>query len=141
MSLDENKRVVAHFDALGNAGGDVNELEVLCTPDLVNHALAPSMPAGLEGTRLFLERARRDLHQAGWLTSYVVAEGDFVVQFGEREHNWPGGSFRGFQVPAGTFRRDTAFAYRLEGGRIAERWAIRDDLAMLIQLGALKSPR
>lgn len=60
-----------------------------------------------------------------------------VVQFGVREHAWPGGSFRGFDVPAGTDTRDSAFAYRLVEGRIAERWAIRDDLAMLQQLGAL----
>jgi hypothetical protein len=64
-----------------------------------------------------------------------VADGDYVVQFGVREQVWPGGTFRGYDLPAGTFRRDTAFAYRLENGRIAERWAIRDDLAMVQQLG------
>ena len=69
----------------------------------------------------------------------MVAEGDVVVQFGCREHIWPGGSFRGFDVPAGSYTRDVAFAYRLVDGRIAERWAIRDDLAMLLQLGAVKS--
>ena len=31
--------------------------------------------------------------------------------------------------------RDVAFAYRLRDAHIAERWAIRDDLAMLQQLG------
>jgi predicted ester cyclase len=29
--------------------------------------------------------------------------------------------------------------YRFEGGQIAERWAVRDDLTMLRQLGALPS--
>jgi hypothetical protein len=62
------------------------------------------------------------------------------VQFGRREHEWPGGSVRGFDVPLGTYTRDTAFAYRFVEGRIAERWAIRDDLAMLLQLGALDPP-
>jgi predicted ester cyclase len=70
-----------------------------------------------------------------------LGEGDLVDQFGVREHEWPGGSFRGFDVPSGTFSRDVAFAYRLVNGRIAERWAVRDDLAMLLQLGALKAGR
>jgi predicted ester cyclase len=59
-----------------------------------------------------------------------------VVQFGTRELTWPGGSFLGFDAPAGAATRDVAFAYRFVDGRIAERWAIRDDLAMLRQLGA-----
>jgi hypothetical protein len=48
-----------------------------------------------------------------------------------------GAQARGGGGAAGTYRRDTAFACRLVGGRIAERWAIRDDLAMLIQPGAI----
>ena len=49
----------------------------------------------------------------------------------------PGGSFRGFDVPSGLYTRDTVFAYRLVNGRVCERWAIRDDLAMMLQLGAI----
>ena len=35
----------------------------------------------------------------------------------------------------GTVTREVAFAYRLRDRRICERWAIRDDLAMLHQVG------
>lgn len=138
MNNHQNKTIVARIDALGNGDADLAELDDLCHPALVNHALAPNMPAGIEGTRLFLERARRDRNPARWTWSTVVAEGAYVVQFGEREQHWQGGSFRGFNVPAGVFRRESAFAYRLVDGRLAERWAIRDDLAMLLQLGALQ---
>ena len=61
-----------------------------------------------------------------------------MFQFGSRELEWPGGSFMGFDTPAGTAARDVAFAYRLVDGKIAERWAIRDDLSMLVQLGVLR---
>jgi len=67
-------------------------------------------------------------------SSRVVAENDLVVHFGIREHEWPGGSFRGFELSPGRYTRDVMFAYRLLDGRI-ERWAIRDDLAMIAQLG------
>ena len=138
MDISQNKAVVAQFDALGNGGGDLSVLDGLCTPDLVNHALAAGRPQGIEGTREFLRGARRETHPGRWVRSVVVGEGDMVVQFGTRELHWPGGPLVGFQAPAGTTTRDVAFAYRLVDGRIAERWAIRDDLALLRQLGALR---
>lgn len=140
MDVEHNKAVVAQFDELGNQGGDLSILDTICTPDMVNHALAAHMPPGLEGTREFLRRARRAVHGGRWITSIVVAADNMVVQFGSRELTWPGGSLMGFETPAGTATRDVAFAYRLVDGRIAERWAVRDDLSMLVQLGALRRP-
>jgi predicted ester cyclase len=137
MDTSHNKTVVAQFDELGNSGGDLAILDTLCTPDLANHALAPGRPQGLEGTREFLRMAQRERRGGRWLYSFVVAEDDMVVQFGSRALTWPGGLFLGFETPAGTATRDVAFAYRLVDGRVAERWAIRDDLSMLLQLGAL----
>jgi hypothetical protein len=71
----------------------------------------------------------------------VIAEHDLVVQYGVREGDWPGGSFRGFDIPSGPYTREAAFLYRLVDFRIAERWAIRDDLGMMLQLGALSPQR
>lgn len=134
--IDRNKAVVSEFDDLGNRGGDLSRLPQLCTPDIVNHSLAPDRRAGIEGTRDFFRSARRDVHGAAWIDSIVVGERDMVVQFGKRSLEWPGGRFMGFQAPPGIATRDVMFAYRLVDGRIAERWAIRDDLSMLVQLGA-----
>jgi hypothetical protein len=139
MDTTGNKLVVQEFDELGNGTGDIGRLDVLCTPDLINHALAPQMPPGIEGTRQFLMSGRRDRHPGRWVESFVVAEDDLVVQFGSRELHWPGGPFRGFDLSAGACTRDVAFAYRLRDGRVAERWAIRDDMSMVIQLGGPRS--
>jgi hypothetical protein len=59
MDLERNKAVVREFDELGNGTGDLGRLEELCTPDMVNHALAPGRAAGLAGTREFLEARHR----------------------------------------------------------------------------------
>jgi hypothetical protein len=50
MDVAHNKAVVARFDELGNSGGDLTVLESLCTPAMVNHALAAGRRQGLEGT-------------------------------------------------------------------------------------------
>jgi ketosteroid isomerase-like protein len=137
MSPQQNKIVVERFDALVNSG-DLEHLDQLCTPDMVNHALAPTRPAGLEGTREFLATAGRKLRSDRWQDLVVVAENDRVVQHGVRCGHWPGGIFLGMQVPEGPYAREVVFVYRLVDGRIAERWAVRDDLGMMRQLGALQ---
>lgn len=72
-----------------------------------------------------------------WDELRLVADDTFLVQFGRRGGTWPGGPFLGIQAPAGPYSRDFMAAFRFTDGRIAERWAIRDDLGMLRQLGAL----
>ena len=137
MSLSTNKRVIEDFAELLTTHA-LERLDGLCTPDMVNHALAPGRPAGLAGTREFLEtRARTQMTNQSWQELTVVAEGDYVVQFGVRSGHWHGGKFMGIQASPGDYSRDFAAMFRLRDGRIAERWAIRDDLGMLRQLRAL----
>jgi predicted ester cyclase len=139
MGSETNKSIVERFDAILN-NRDLDQLGELCGPGMVNHALAPSRPAGLEGTRQWLETEGRNFQSFTWKELFVVAEDDLVVQFGVRGHDWPGGRFRGFDVPAGHCERGTAFMYRIAGDRIVERWAVNDLLAMLLQLGAISPP-
>jgi predicted ester cyclase len=139
MSTETNKTLVEHFDAILNTG-NLGQLEQLCSPDLVNHSLAPSRAPGLDGTRQWLATDGRKFASFRWRELSVVAEGDLVVQFGVRGGQWPGGAFWGFDVPAGPYQRDTAFMYRIAGDRIVERWAVNDHLAMLLQLGAIPDP-
>jgi predicted ester cyclase len=139
MDSQANKAIVERFDAILN-NRDLAQLDELCGPGMVNHALAPGRPAGLEGTRQWLQTEGRNFQSRTWKELFVVAEDDLVVQFGVGEHDWPGGRFRGFDVPAGRCERGAAFMYRIAGGRIVERWAVNDLLTMLLQLGAISAP-
>ena len=139
MSLETNKQIVERFDSLLRTR-DFDQLDQLCTLDMVNHALAPNRPAGLGGTRQWLDTEGRNFQSFAWKELRVVAENDLVVQFGVRSHDWPGGRFRGFEVPAGSYERDTAFMYRIANDRIVERWAVNDLLEMLLQLGGITAP-
>ena len=141
VSTEDNKRVVERFDALlGQA--DLSALDELCTSDMVNHTLAPDRRKGLAGTREFLEtQGRNQMTGQRWESMVVVAEGEFVVQFGRRAGHWHGGEFLGIPAAAGDYARDFAAMYRFVDGKIAERWAVRDDLSVLRQLGAIDALR
>lgn len=135
---EHNRKVLERFDALLGTD-ELAELDELCTPNMVNHALTPGRPKGLAGTREFLATSgHRNFGDQSWVELTVVAEGPYVVQFGKRGGHWPGGNFLGTEAPAGQYSRDFMAAFRFTDGRIAERWAIRDDLTMLRQLGAIR---
>jgi predicted ester cyclase len=132
-SIETNKRIVDRFDALLNTR-DLDLLDELCTSDMVNHSLSQHRPIGLEGTRQYLNTNGKAFQTDRWRECIVVAEDDFVVQFGIREGCWPGGNFRGVALREGPYEREFAVMYRIAGERIAERWAVRDDFNMIINL-------
>ena len=136
MTAEQNKDLIRRFDEV-IVRGDVEALDDLCTQDMVNHSLAPTRSKGLEGTREFLRTGMPQLNEDDWTDSVMVADGDYVVQFGVRGGNWRGGPFLGIDAHAGPYSREVAYCYRIQDGKIAERWAMRDDLTMLRQLGAL----
>lgn len=147
MAVSENKATLQRFDLITTAG-DLHALDEICTPDMLNHALAHHRSHGLEGTKEFLRECQLDVGRTAWMRSMIfdqqvitIGEGDYVIQYGTRAGAWPGGRFRGIDVRAGDYRYDVAFMYRFVRGRIAERWAVRDDLGMILQLnGALQPP-
>jgi predicted ester cyclase len=136
MNTTDNRSVVERFDALLGST-ELDELDELCWPDMINHSLAPTRPAGLAGTKEFLRESGSHFENDQWDSVVVLADADYVIQFGARGGRWPGGPFLGFPATPGDYIRDFACMYRVTGGRIAERWAVRDDLTMLRQLGAL----
>lgn len=136
MTIEQHRELIRRFDE-AVAAGDIDALDELCTQDLVNHSLAPERSKGLEGTREFLRNVMPRLSEDGWSESVMVAEGDYVVQFGIRGGTFLGGPFLGIEAKPGPYSREVAFCYRIEDGKIAERWAMRDDLTMLRQLGAI----
>ena len=118
--------------------GDVAALAQVVHQDCVNHEAPPGAPQGLEGmtqTMLMLQRAfsdrRYEIHQ-------VIGEGDTVAihcTFSGRHT----GEFLGLPPTNRTFAVRQVHIVRFEDGKGVEHWAVRDDLALMRQLGALGS--
>jgi predicted ester cyclase len=131
--LIEQKRITAALQHDAFERGELSGLDGLVTPDFVDHAAPPGTPAGPDAVRSvvgFLHGAfddiRYEIHQ-------MVAEDDTVAfrcTF-SATHARP---FLG--VPPTGRRVSSAHQHmvRFRDGKIAEHWAVRDDLAMMRQL-------
>lgn len=115
-------------------------LERYLAPDFVDHG---ALPGTLPGAAGFADGVRRllaafpDAHNE---IDDIVAEGDRVVVRWTMTGTHTGD---GLGIPAtGRAVRITGMTMsRVTGGRIAEHWIYRDDIAMLRQLGLMPSAR
>jgi predicted ester cyclase len=120
------------------AAGDVEGFRAAMHPNCINHEAPPGADQGVEGmiqTMLWLKGAfsdrRYEIHQ-------VVGEGDTVVVYCTF-HGRHTGEFMGLAPTGRSFASRQVHIVRFQDGKGIEHWAVRDDLAMLRQLGALPS--
>jgi predicted ester cyclase len=105
--------------------------------DVTNHQPGLEAQTGLESFRTAIENVMRAVPDSKWRTRRLIAEGDFVVCHNTWSGTYDGESFRGVPTRSGGhFTVDHVHIYRVVDGRIAEHWVVRDDLGMVLQLGA-----
>ena len=134
--LEENKELVRRYTREVFDEGSVDAVDRYLAPDFHNHV------TGKTGTDDFKNLAREIGQSAGAanVIEFLVAEGDLVVAYMTitRTLNEELRAF-GFTF-AGDGRSYTVnhvHIYRVTDGKIREHWALRDDVGMLRQLGAL----
>ena len=137
-TTDDSKSIVRDFiDALFTKG-DLEAVDRLLSKDFVNHDPPFGAPAGKDGMR-----AAATIFRAAcpdWHSDYpfLVGEGDFVV-----EPFTASGTHTGeLMGVAGQGQELTLMGiniFRVENGKIVERWGCLDELGLLRQLG-LASP-
>jgi steroid delta-isomerase-like uncharacterized protein len=138
MRNDTNKALVRkHFDAFNS--GDLEAFALTVAEDSVNHAAIPQAQ-GRRGALSIVEKLRRAFPDMRMAVDDMIAEGDRVVcrLTVTGTHTGPL-DFAKFPLPATGkhFRTTHIHVFRLADGVIAERWAERDDLGMLQQLGVM----
>ena len=117
---------------------DHERLRDLLTPDFVDHGAPPRLPPGPDGYIAVL-RFLTDVLQLRYELHDVVAAGDKVAiratAYGV--HNM---DHLGVPATGKPYAMPTMHLYRAEGDRLAEHWGVRDEHAVLVQVGALPAP-
>jgi predicted ester cyclase len=138
QTLDSNKELVRAFLERVFVGRDAEAVDEFVSPDFNNHV------TGAHGTE-DMKRVARVYHDAApdldAQIEHLIADGDLValhVTFSGTH----GGTveFGGRTLPPSGAQVSVRHVhiFRIADGRICEHWAVRDDLTLLGQLGALQ---
>jgi predicted ester cyclase len=137
MSVDENKALVRRFNKEAFGDGDLTATERYLAPDFLNHVSGKRGPEDMKRIIRYVRDVFPDGRQD---VDLEIAEGDLVAELitstgthtGEVAHTpWGPVAPTGRRVSWTSVR-----IYRVSDGKIAEHWAVRDDLRMLQQIGA-----
>jgi len=131
-----NEAVVQAFYDQWSAG-DV-DFDGLFHADVTNHQPDREPETGIESFRRAIEGVMGAVPDSTWTTLHMFSDGDYVVCHNRWSGTYGGSVFRGLPTDAGKrFSVEHMHIYRLSEGKIAEHWVVRDDLGMMLQLGAI----
>ncbi len=118
-------------------GRDLSVLDELIADDYVNHAAVPGTPPGPAGQAAVLERLWAAFPDARFEITHLAVDGDVVICIGTMSGTHEG-ELMG--VPASGRRVEWHMCHHMTfdaDGRAIEHRAIRDDLGLMRQMGAL----
>jgi steroid delta-isomerase-like uncharacterized protein len=125
---ERNEQVVRRLFEDAVNGRDLDLVYELYAEDVVDHDALPGAPAGVEGVRHTLAGLIAAFPDLEITVEDVSSHGDMVVV-----HNtWAGtrsGKLLGLPATGTRAEFSSIVIFRLEGGRIAERWAMLDGRA------------
>jgi predicted ester cyclase len=143
MSIASAKDIVRRYFSEAVDQQNLVLLDALWTPDCIVHRPEIADPVrGIDAFKRAWKKAIVDPYSKFTTTIHdLIAEGDRVScrlsHKAVHRAEWTSRLGR-HAVPAGKIVRWSSITnFRIRGGKIAEEWVCRDELAMLLQLGAV----
>ncbi|HVZ70217.1 MAG TPA: ester cyclase [Rhizomicrobium sp.] len=132
MGAAENKKLIlAHYDAIWS--GDEDALREQVADDFTDHATPPGTPPGVETVIAWGRVLRSAFPDMKVTMNHCAAEGDIVACHA----TWRGthkGTFQGIAATGRPVEFSGMVFWRVNNGKIAERWAYLDNAQMMKQL-------
>ena len=132
---EDRKALAKRFYAEIMPSGDADAAAALISDDFVNHATPPGAPEGPENVRFVVKMLADAFSDQSYDVHHVVTQDDI----GMVHCTWKAthtGEFMGIPATGKSFAADQVHVFRFDSeDKVAEHWAVRDDLEMLRQLG------
>jgi predicted ester cyclase len=126
----------AIVEELFRRNNDEEAIDELVAVDMVNHAAGPQ---GRDGLKLILGVIQNDLGDVEVVNHRLIGEGEFVAHHMTMRGTHQASTMpllQGVSVSGQPVEWTYIHIWRVADGRIVEHWACRDDLGLLVQLGA-----
>ncbi len=137
MTDENNRRVVLSFYDGWNRGAI--DLDAVVDDDIVNHQPEAAPEHGRARFAEAIAHVMAAVPDSQWAVSDILDDEDRVAVRITWCGTYSGAQFRGFDVPKpARFSVEHIHIYRVAGGKLVEHWVVRDDLAMLRQLGVFR---
>ena len=132
-NIERNKELVLRFVEQFINRDNTQVVDELIAADYLDHNAPPGQKRGPDGVKATSMLVRQSLQDLRVTTEDVIAEGDRVVirHCAEAIH---AGVFMGRQPTGRRLRRQAISIYRIEEGKLAERWGLLDFRALQKQL-------
>ena len=139
VSAEGNKAVIRRLIEEVYNEGNLDVVDELMAPDIFDHAAVPEHQHGIDGFKHVMEWVRQFSFDVHYDIDDIIAEGEKVAvrmtQSGTHT-----GAVRGISPTGKSFSVDYVHWFRLANGKVAEMWAVRDDLSRLQQLDLIPAP-
>jgi predicted ester cyclase len=138
MSAEQQKTAAQNFVEKGLNQKELSAFDTYFSRDLIDHALPPGLPSGLEGRKMFgsaLLAAFPDLHIH---VEDLVTDGEkLVIRYSI--HGTHDGDLLGIPPTAKQVSIGGIAIDRFENGQSIEHWEFYDQMSMMQQLGVIPS--
>jgi predicted ester cyclase len=133
LSLEATKALVRHYMEDGFAAGDLSIFDEMLSPTFLDHNGFADQQPGLAEVKREYRLFRTAFPDLQVTIEDIIAEADRVV-VRSRLHATHSGVFFGRAPTGKRIEVEAISIFRLEAGKIAERWGLNTDL--MRQLGA-----
>ena len=138
MSAEENKAVVLRYVEEVWNGHDLDAIDGLVSPEYFNHA-ASTEEYRRGGARRAVEWVLSVFPDHRFEVEDAAADGQTVALRGTMVATHEG-ELEGIAPTGKRVLAQQSHWFRVVDGKLAEHWAVRDDLSMLQQLGIMPDP-
>jgi predicted ester cyclase len=136
MSEEENKTIVRRtWEDLFNKG-NLATADELIAANFINHA-APGASPGPASFKQLATMYRTAFPDVQFIIEDLLSDGDKVV-IRNTFRGTHRGPFMGIAPTGRNISQEQMHIVRVASGQIVEHWAVRDDLSLMQQLGAIR---